>query len=178
MKESPNWPYLAGLFDGEGCVHIADFKWRMKEPDRIQQIYRLDMHITTTSENLVHWLVREVGGKYYKIAMKGNWKDAYRWQLSGNKNKERFFKGILPYLVIKRENAKIALDYLALAGTVCPEKRKELAGMSRILNRRGKSVETNTLNAKKAKRESDLIREYESEPVVIQDSPTNVFQRS
>ena len=168
MKPNPNWPYLAGLFDGEGCVHIADFKWRVD--NRIQQVYRLDMHITTTCEKLARWLVNEVGGQFYKSVLPGNWKDAYRWQLSGHKNRELFFKGIMPYLVVKEKQIKLTLQYLELQHMQCPEKRAELAVKMRELNRRGKSVETNTLNAKKAKRESELIREYESELAVTQAS--------
>lgn len=164
MKPNPNWPYLAGIFDGEGCVHIADFKMHLANPDRQQQAYRLDIHITTTSKELAHWLVKEVGGKFYKReSTNPNWKDAYRWEISGRKNRERFFKGILPYLVIKREHALLALAFLDLSNTICPEKRALLSGKMRTLTRRGKSVETNTLNASlEAKRESELAGNGES----------------
>ena len=170
MKKNIDGRYMAGLFDGEGCIHVADFKWRMENPTRIQQIYRLDMHITTTCEKLAKWLISKVGGRFYKVPMKGNWKDAFRWNLSGNKNRERFFKSILPHSVIKTEQIKLALEYLSLHNTVCPDKRAVLAQKMRVLNRRGKSVETNTLNAKKVKRESELQSNLESELSVTADS--------
>lgn len=176
MKPNPNWPYLAGLFDGEGCVHIADFIHPYEKPTRMQQVYRLDMHITTTSKVLADWLIKEVGGRYYCIDMskqsKGrNWKDAYRWQCSGSKNKEIFFKGILPYLVIKPEQVKIALEYITLFGQVCPDKRKILSDKLRKLTRRGKSLETNTSNdSNESKIESELIGDNESDLVVTQES--------
>ena len=167
MKER-NWSYLAGIFDGEGCAHIAKINSYTNQDGSPQTGYRLDVHITNTSIDLVKWLVERFGGVYYTIDMKNpNWKVAYRWQPKGKKNKELLFLGILPYLVIKKEVIQICLDFLRLEGC-CPEKRSELCDKARLLTRRGKSVETNMLGSEQSEKiEPDLISDYESASPVM-----------
>ena len=160
MKDK-NWSYLAGIFDGEGCVHIA----KIKAGEDNHTAYRLDVHITTTTEALAKWLLSTFGGVYYKIDMsKQNpkWNDAYRWMPKGKRNKETLFLGILPYLIVKREPVKLAIEFARLEG-ICPEKRRALYEACGKLTRRGKSVETNTSEATQvAKIESELVGNNES----------------
>jgi len=170
-----NWSYLAGFFDGEGCIHIADFMYPYKKPDRMQQVYRLDIHITQTDLAMAKWLVEHFGGVYYTIESNNknnarkNWSTPYRWVPKGKKNKEELLLGMLPYLIIKREQALVALDYLRLDLKVCPEKRAELAKRCRDLKTRGKSVETNTLStSSEVMIESELTGNCESALAVMQ----------
>ena len=162
-----NWSYLAGIFDGEGCLHIAKLYAYKK-----QIAYRMDIHITNTSRELVQWLVSEFGGKYYFVPSKNlKWKDAYRWVPSGKKNKENFILGMLPYLIIKRELAKICLEFLRLDNRNVPEKREEIWQRSRVLSRRGRSVETNTSDSVTTEKiESELIGDDKSAPLVMAEA--------
>lgn len=166
--KNKDWSYLAGLFDGEGCIHIAEVTYRDR-PYGLQLGYRLDMHITMTSREIVESLVREFGGVYYhQPAQNAKWNDAYRWVPKGKRNKEELLLGLLPKLRIqkKHEAAKIALEFLRLEG-ICPEARKELSDKCRLLTRRGKSLETNTLGSEQSEMiESELQGDLERAPLV------------
>ena len=74
------------------------------------------------------------------------------------------------YLVIKLEQAKIALEFAGMKSEQNPSKRLELHYTMKALNK-GESVTTNTPNASErdldVKIESDLIGDYESGPGVI-----------
>ena len=120
------------------------------------------------------WLVKHFGGQYYvHRRAKPQHKEAYGWRPKGRKNSEQLLLNILPYLVIKKEQAKIALEYVRLKHNTgfdetLAQKRKELMNTMQLLNKRGLSVETNTLNAEKSvMRESELISDNESAPEVI-----------
>lgn len=171
MTEQAKWSYLAGFFDGEGCIHIADFVYPYAKPDRLQQVYRLDIHITQTDLRAAKWLLQNFGGVYYTRQGSGNWSTAYRWVPKGKKNKEELLLGILPYLIIKREQALVALEFLRLNGATNPAKRAELAEKCRNYKTRGKSVTTNTLDPSiEGMIESDLTGDCESAPLVTADA--------
>lgn len=159
---------MAGIFDGEGCAHIASVDMKPYSGYPVTG-YRVDVHITTTSLVLAKWLIQNFGGVYYHTESTNNkWKDFYRWVPKGKKNKEELFLAMLPYLTIKRDIALICLEFLRLTG-ICPERRKELCDKARLLTKRGKSVETNTLVPEEIPEmiESELIGDYESAPTVM-----------
>lgn len=159
--------YMAGIFDGEGCAHIAEVN--MQKYSGYPTVgFRVDVHITNTSLELVKWLVRNFGGVYYHVPMKNpNWKEAYRWVPKGKKNKEELFLAMLPYLVVKRDIVNTCLQFLKIEGQN-PEERKRLCDIARTFSRRGKSVETNMPGSEEIlmKIEPELIGDYESDPVV------------
>jgi hypothetical protein len=163
------WPYLAGILDGEGCIclygsEVSDCKFHSS----------LQVMIYNTSLRLMRWLVKNVGGKYYTRTANGYGKKPgktqYVWHPSGAKNREKFLLGVLPYLVIKEEQAKVALEFLRLGlYTKDPDARKALVARCIQLNRGEESVETNTLNdSQESKRESELIGDDKSAPAVTQ----------
>jgi hypothetical protein len=155
------WPYVAGIVDGEGTI-CANYR---KQGDYILQVI-----IYNTSTVLMKWLIKNFGGKYYVRSVK-SWngkpgKIQYMWRPSGKKNRENFLLGILPYLVMKTEQAKLALEFIRLPHGTAPQ-RKIIAAKMKLLNRPDISVETNTLDAfPEAKIESELVGDYESDPVV------------
>ena len=162
MKNAKNWPYLAGIYDGEGCFHIARFV-----PYGKQTGYRLDMHVTTTSLALAKYLHQTFGGNYYHIPSNNEkWRDAYRWQPSGKKNKEELILGMLPYLIIKRALANLCLEFLRLGNRNVPQERERLCQESRVYSRRGRSVETDTLDSKEMI-QSELQGDLQSAPIEI-----------
>lgn len=159
------WPYLAGIVDGEGTICANK---------RAQGDFQLQVAIYNTSLYLMKWLVKNVGGKYYVRSLIGYGgkpgRTQYMWFPSGKKNREKFLLAILPYILLKREQAILALDFLRLPyGS--PEKRQEIADKIRALNRRDVSVETNTLDAEiAAKIEPELAGDSKSDPVVMQEA--------
>lgn len=164
------WPYLAGILDGEGsiCMH-AD-----KRPDQVSLHTSLQVVIYNTSTVLMKWLVKNVGGRYYTRTANGYGNKPgriqYVWHPSGAKNRERFLLGVLPYLVVKQEQAKVALEFLRLGTQKNPQARLALVDKCVRLNRGEESVETNTLNISdfEMKIEPELAGDSESAPVVTQ----------
>jgi hypothetical protein len=172
MKES-NWPYLAGLIDGEGCISISKQINNYHNKGRSDYVqYGFRVSITNCSLKLMKYLIEHFGGVYYvKRVNADNWhKTSYEWRPKGKGNNERVLLGLLPYLVIKEEQAKAGLRYVRLPEQD-PKSREELYQQMHLLNKKGSPPETNTSTAySSAKIESDLTSDRESAPVVIQDA--------
>lgn len=161
------WSFLAGLFDGEGSFSISHQQGRNGKDST-----GLFVRIPNTSVKLMEWLVQHFGGKYYLVRTKPGYKPNYEWSPKGRQNREQLLLGILPYLVIKDEQCKVALEYLRLPqnpyDTSLTQTRNTLKMKMNLLNQRGQSLTTNMsgTSAVEVKIESDLIGDYESDPSV------------
>lgn len=148
-SKKEHWSYLAGLVDGEG--HIAIVKnYRNGEDGHHKApyyLYFLALGVNGTSEALMKWLLRYFGGVYYSRDRNKKWKIAYEWRPKGKKNKEDLLLGVLPYLVIKRKQAMVALEFLRLGNSEVPIQREQFYRKSALLNQRGKPVETDMQEA-------------------------------
>lgn len=165
MKDK--WSYLAGIFDGEGNVTINSYP-RSKEGYTYFQ-HELTITIKNTSLALMRWLVANFGGVYYTTEFPDTYlKTIYAWRPKGAANKKAFLLGVMPYLVIKQEVAKLGLRYCELGTENAVEERKALSAACKALNHRGKPVTTNTLDTDSVKIESDLQGDLESAPAVTQ----------
>jgi hypothetical protein len=174
-----DWSYLAGLFDGEGTFSIyqnsGNYKKLASGEVRQYNFTNSRVEITNTSVELMEWLVRHFGGVYYTHRRaKAIHKVAYSWRPKGKNNTEKILLGVMPYLVIKRRQANILLQYIRL-GSSCgteqrdTEKRFELMRECQELNKRGLPLTTNTLVGSSNDElmiESDLTGDRESERMV------------
>lgn len=156
--------YLAGIIDGEGCLIIS-------RSDRGNyQNYYGRIHVKNTDKRLMKWLVDYFGGNIHTNKPKSDKHSvAYSWYFSGNaKSKEVFLLAIMPYLIIKREQAKVLVEFFRLSEQKCPELRKKLYQKMHSLNKRGPIVETNTQDSSlsELKIESELGGDAESAPTV------------
>lgn len=158
MNDKINWSYLAGIFDGEGTIYIG----LMSDKRRTF----LKVGITNTHLGLMKWLVKNFGGAYLS-EQRQSYRLLYRWSPKGKKNREIFLLGVLPYLIVKREQALLALEFDRLNESN-PEKRDKLRLRIQALNRG--SVETNTQDRSfsEPKIESELVGDGQSAPVVTQ----------
>lgn len=167
MKNS-KYIYVAGIIDGEGCLIIT----RSNRHGSYFNYYAR-IHVKNTDMRLMRWLVDNFGGNIHPHKPKSvKHSMAYSWYFSGNaKSKELFLLAIMPYLIVKKEQAKILVEFHRLHDQKCPEIREQLYQRMRVLNRRGPTVETNMQIAEQdsAKIESELTGDRESAPVVIQD---------
>jgi hypothetical protein len=165
------WSYLAGIVDGEGCVSLSayhrtdnlDGQWR----------YSFAFSIVNTDLKLMKWLISNFGGVYYTKGNGGNsnWKMSYLWRPKGRRNTEQLLLALLPYLVVKREQALLGLEWVRLDGENNPQKRLAMVEKMRLLNQRGPSVETNTLDSGQPEKiESNLIGNNECALAVTQDA--------
>lgn len=170
---SGKWPYLAAMLDAEGTICMYMQSTDSKQPNHCS----LQVVIYNTSVILMKWFVVNFGGKFYtrtkQTGLIKSRKDQYAWHPSGSKNREKILLGVLPYLVVKKEQAKIALEFLRIGNQVkSPELRRELAARCSRLNRGEESVTTNTSNigSDAVKIESELTGDRESVPDVNQGS--------
>jgi hypothetical protein len=156
-----NWSYLSGLIDGEGTITINRTG---------KGSYECRAKIGNTDLRLMKWLISKFGGVYYTETNRNPLKHRtlYQWRIKGRKNTEDLLLGILPHLVLKAEQAKIALTYLRAETT---EEREKCFLAIQPLNKRGVSVTTNTLESSQEDMiESDLMSDHESVPDVNQGS--------
>lgn len=170
--------YLAGLIDGEGTISIIrgtapTVRKNRGDGTRVDNYRRYNavIYIANTDRRLINWLISNFGGSYniYIHKNKPTWKDKLTWYVCGQKAKEHFLLALMPYLVIKREQAKVVLNFLRIVGEN-PQKRDDLYRQVLLLNQKGKSVTTNTLDLEPKRDseiiESELIGDYESAPAV------------
>lgn len=90
--------YLAGIIDGEGCIRLA--KCYSKNAGRLH----IRITVANRSLKLVKWLKKKTGWKYNIHANSG----AFYWRVT-SEGARKILKLILPYLVIKKAQAKLAL---------------------------------------------------------------------
>lgn len=98
--------YAAGIIDGEGCILIQKRSIERKSPT-----YSLRVALGVTDECLCIWMLRKFGGTRIKNYNRGpNYRRVYRWDLSGPRASE-FLEKILPYLVIKVQQAQLGIEF-------------------------------------------------------------------
>jgi len=106
--------YIAGLVDGDGCITITK---SFNRKNSINCSHSLTVLIVNTSEKLILWLLENIGGRVYTVNKNGDLKfrqkTAYQWYLGGS-NAEIFLASIEPLLIIKRDQAKLALKFRRL----------------------------------------------------------------
>ena len=95
--------YAAGLIDGEGCIHT--------DTNRRAQTYRprVSVGMTEPALHLLRELQSEWGGTLYQQrTATDRWAAAWTWHMTGTPAAE-FIRAVLPYLRVKREQARLAL---------------------------------------------------------------------
>lgn len=100
--------YFAGFFDGEGCVNIGKSK-----PKNRSMHFQLRALASNTNPQTLKMLQKCFGGKIYKSPHRKRRKPCWQWVVASVKA-EKFLKSILPYLVIKKEEAILGLEFRKL----------------------------------------------------------------
>ena len=105
--KATDWAYLAGVLDSDGCVTIG------KSDSKGRSYYRLCVHITNTSRELIDWLATFFGGTIYLSNPNSpkHYKSAWRWSVRG-RDASPILWGVLPYLRVKRERAELGLQFI------------------------------------------------------------------
>jgi len=109
--------WAAGFFDGEGYVGIARRrnKWLRKKDNTIQEYtaFCLVVKIGQVVEEPLIKLQKLFGGSIAKTARhktKTNWHQIRNWEIQGPAA-ETFLIKVRPYLIVKAQQADIALQY-------------------------------------------------------------------
>jgi len=102
-------PYIAGFFDGEGCVCIL--KVMEKYLARVRTRYILRIYISNTNLPILKNIQRLLGGYISERPNPPkNHLQVYSLTLNCNKAKE-FLEKVLPYLIVKKEQAVLAIEF-------------------------------------------------------------------
>lgn len=108
--------YAAGLFDGEGTICITTYR-KAKSKNPAKRYYILWVDINSTYLPIGEWLKTRLGGSTWIVQPKDDPKGRFlqvlpqiRWRIKTNAC-EQFLKLIIPFLIIKQEEAKIALAF-------------------------------------------------------------------
>ena len=107
--------YVAGIIDGEGCV---EFKWadRIRRDRKGTPTYRtliVRLEVPQVDKRLIDWLMeitKEVTRDIMRYPKHPTWHDQHRWRC-GYHVVYRVLKQVYPYLVMKKQKAKLIIDY-------------------------------------------------------------------
>lgn len=107
--------YLAGFFDGEGCIFIQKIKSLQKS--RVGGIrhcpnlrYRLTVQLTNTNQEVMDW-VKSIGWYVHERKnLKKQWKRCWVGRLHDIRAYE-FLKLVLPYLKVKKDEALLGIKF-------------------------------------------------------------------
>lgn len=101
--------YVAGIFDGEGCISIQRNKPHAggKSP-----CYALHVSVSNTDKRIINFLLELVGGGSCKHnnEKRPNQRLCYDWRVQA-RVAVRFLKAIRPYLLLKAEQADLAIEF-------------------------------------------------------------------
>ncbi len=112
--------YLAGLVDGEGCIHIG----KRASKNTPTPGYTLMLIISQSNGDFLKYWMDRVGlgslhyqegpsrGSGIKDKYRVNCRRAYAWHIHSAGAGE-LIKEILPYLILKREQAELAIEFQA-----------------------------------------------------------------
>lgn len=125
--------YLAGVFDGEGSISLACHKRPpVKEGNKETLHYLKFLCVTNTDLSLLN-LFKKIYGGFIRAKKQPN-KQCYEWQLTTKDDIEKFLLSVIPYCIIKKERAKIMLEFIRLSdGHLNPKDRYMLYAKMRLL---------------------------------------------
>lgn len=137
--------YLGGIVDGEGCISIM-YCHNRKTPTTA-----LAISVYQADKRLMDWLVFHYGGKIYSHTMKNSTRPGYVWYApTGKEVREKFLLLLIPHLLLKQEQAKLALEYVRLSRSWNNRKsRLDLARRCQKLNRYVSNSESSKIKAEK-----------------------------
>lgn len=101
--------YLAGVIDMESSIQI--FKRKHSSQGYVYAGYTLSLNVSNTNLGLLQWLKQNLGGSVgAKKTYNPKCKQAYYWSLGGKETKQ-LLKKVYPYLLVKKEQAALALNF-------------------------------------------------------------------
>jgi LAGLIDADG endonuclease len=117
MTKQSKFSYLAGFMDGEGSFSIVKTFSVQRKRDGSKQkyvTYKCMVSVTNTNKEVMDWIAKTFGGKVLTGSNENRnprYKTRYSWFRTSHEDIERFTLGILPYLIVKRKQALVALEF-------------------------------------------------------------------
>ena len=107
--------YLAGLFDGEGCVTYSNPLKLRKGKKKAYPTWNIRLEIAMTDRSILVWLneilgVGTVGEKKYKSRYALGWKKQWRWRCS---HRDAFYVSCVmwPFAHVKLDKLQKIIDH-------------------------------------------------------------------
>lgn len=116
--------YFAGLFDGEGSIGV--YRYGPKKAARLN----LSIAVTNTNLEVMQWIAATFKGNVREKTFYGR-KRAWSWATAA-RNAGTILKAIYPFLVIKRDEAALAIEFSNLAAESFASKRPVRRGTPRL----------------------------------------------
>ena len=107
--------YVGGIIDGEGHV---EFKWadRTRKDRKGTPTYRtliVRLEVPQVDKRLIDWLMeitKEGTRDIKRYPSPPTWNDQHRWRV-GYHGVYRVLKQVYPYLIVKKQKAKLVIDH-------------------------------------------------------------------
>ena len=98
--------YLAGFFDGEGCIHYS-----FKKHSHCRKVSsECWIQLTSTNQTIVESLKTDFGGFTFSYKLYKRRKIVYTWKVAARKLFP-VLRLLEPYMRIKRDHARLLLDH-------------------------------------------------------------------
>ena len=110
--------YLAGLFDGEGCVQYKQY-WDVKRKDRPKRykVWRISLEMSMTDRGVMEWVHNLVKCGSLKLNVKNkspsakpHYKDQWRWRCS-HRDAYQVAKLMWPFAQVKLHKLEQIIDH-------------------------------------------------------------------
>jgi len=124
QREAIFLSYLAGIVDGEGTIRIGATNPSAKHPNR-NIIYYASIGLGMTDKAVIELFVKKFGAKLRKECVP-NRKMIYRWGTCGNEAVPKIIKKLLPYLIVKKKQAKLVIKFCENRKTTGFRRNKKL----------------------------------------------------
>ena len=97
--------YTAGIIDGEGYIGLIP-------NSAVRNAFAPKVKVASTNIKLIQFLKDNFGGHFDPLRNHpGNMKSSGMWTLSNKKHVKPFLMSLLPYLILKDEQAKVIIEY-------------------------------------------------------------------
>jgi len=120
VKGKSRLAYLAGFFDGEGCITIQH-----RRNGKGKFYHQLWVSVVNTNRYSLEVFRFTFGGRIYsqpRPQSKPHWKASWVWQIS-DRHACECLKSLLPYLLQKQPQAQVAIEF---------QESKPVRGYSRL----------------------------------------------
>ena len=109
--------YIAGIIDGEGCISIG----KSYKSIGVSAYHSLVILVVNCDRGLIDYMVDTVGEGhvYVQQGRKANHRPLHQW-IIGQREAQRFLKEVRDYLVIKRDQADVALNFMKTFDGIVP----------------------------------------------------------
>ena len=107
--------YIAGLFDGEGCVSYKQYMQKRKGRKKAYPFWQIRLEIAMTEKSILVWLCEVLGvgtvtEKRYKTKYTLGWKKQWRWRCS-HRDAFKVCCLIFPYAHIKLDKIQKIIQH-------------------------------------------------------------------